>query len=168
MALLLSEESLTYLLPVRPNTHGPLDVPETDILENAVGPTVQPRPGGGGQAIEYTEYNNNYPTLPHGGHQPNPSVPRPGQTLIYVSAPGPDGSRVPKVVQLSDRNAHGFIFPDNKTGTPQEAQTQTTINWQPFKQSKAYIVTCQPVSQRNEKMFQVSKSTRTHWTSDCL
>lgn len=161
MAFLLSEETEVFPLPVPPrhNTLGPLDVPETDIVVNVVGPTVQPRPDEGGQGMEYTEYNNYHPTLPHSGHQPNPSVPRPGQTLIYVPAPGPDGSRVPKVVQLSDRNAHNFLFPENKTGSLQEAQTQTTISWQPFKQSKAYIVTCHPVTQRNEKMFQVREST---------
>lgn len=156
MAFLLSEDS-AFLLPVHPhrNTLGPLDVPETDIVVNVVGPTVQPRPDEGGQGMEYTEYNNQ-PTLPHGGHQPNPYVPGTGQTLIYLPVPGPDGSRVPKVVQLSDRNSHNLLFPENKTGVPQEAQTQTTVNWKPFKQSKSYIVTCQPVTQRNEKMFQVS------------
>lgn len=170
-AFLLSEESLLLPLPIPPrhNTLGPLDVPETDIVVNVVGPTVQPGPGEGGQGMEYTEYNNQ-PTLPHSGHRPNPYVPGTGQTLIYVPAPGPDGSRVPKVVQLSDRNAHGFTFPENKTGTPQEAQTQTTVSWQPFRQSKAYLVTCHPVTQRNEKMFQVSKPIRTHciWTFGCL
>ncbi|XP_017312739.1 fibronectin 1b isoform X2 [Ictalurus punctatus] len=151
-----TQESLLLPLPIPPrhNTLGPLDVPETDILVNVVGPTVQPGPGEGGQGMEYTEYNNQ-PTLPHSGHRPNPYVPGTGQTLIYVPAPGPDGSRVPKVVQLSDRNAHGFTFPENKTGTPQEAQTQTTVSWQPFRQSKAYLVTCHPVTQRNEKMFQL-------------
>lgn len=172
MAFLLSEE--LSLLPVRPhpNKLGPMDVPETEIVVNAVGPTVQTTPDQGGHGMEYTEYNNNnYPTLPHSGHQPNPSVPRTGQTLIYLPALGPDGSRVPKVVQLSDRNAHGFLFPENnKTGIPQEAQTQTTISWQPFKQSKAYIVTCHPITQHNEKMFQVSKAIRTHClgTFGCL
>ncbi|MCI4393535.1 hypothetical protein PGIGA_G00158520 [Pangasianodon gigas] len=150
-----TQESVS-LLPVhpRPNTLGPLDVPETDIVVNVVGPTVKPRPGEGGQGMEYTEYNNQ-PTLPHSGHRPNPHVPGTGQTLIYVPAPGPDGSRVPKIVQLSDRNAYGFLFPENKTGTPLEAQTQTTISWQPFKQSTAYLVTCHPVTQLNEKMFQL-------------
>ncbi|KAG7315630.1 hypothetical protein KOW79_020496 [Hemibagrus wyckioides] len=143
-------------LPVLPhhNTGGPMDVPETEIVVNVVGPTVQPRPDERGQGMEYTEYNNQL-TPPHSGQRPNPYVPGTGQTLIYVPAPGPDGSRVPKVVQLSDRNAHGFLFPENKTGTPQEAQTQTTISWNPFKQSKAYIVTCHPITHPTEKMFQM-------------
>lgn len=171
MAFLLSEETLVLPLPVplRPSTPGTLDVPEPDIVVNVVGPTVQPRPGEGGQGMEYTEYNNQ-PTLPHSGRQPNPYVPGMDQALIYVPAPGPNGSRVPKVVHLSDRNIHGFFFPENKTGTPQEAQTQTSISWQPFKQSTAYIVTCQPVTQRNEKMFQVSKPIRRYcfWTYGCI
>lgn len=155
MAVLLPDS--LPLLPIRPHHLGPLDVPETDIVVNVVGPTVQPRPDERGQGMEYTEYNNQ-PTLPH---QPNPYVPGVGQTLIYVPAPGPDGSRVPKVVQLSDRNAHSLLFTENQTGTPQEAQTQTTISWKPFKQSKAYFVSCHPISQHNEKMFQVRKPIRT-------
>ncbi|XP_060754440.1 fibronectin 1b isoform X2 [Neoarius graeffei] len=145
-----TQETLVFPLPVplHPNHLGPLDVPETDIVVNVVGPTVQPGPGENGQGIQYTE-DGNKPTLPH---RLNPGT---GHTFIYVSGPGPDGLRVPKVVQLSDRNAHGFFFPENKTGTPQEAQTQTSISWQPFKQSTGYIVTCQPVTQRNEKLFQL-------------
>ncbi|TSK17743.1 Fibronectin [Bagarius yarrelli] len=144
-----------FTLPSRSHSSlGPLDVPETEIVVNVMGPTVQPRPDKHGQGMEYTEYNNQ-PTLPHSGQRPNPYVPGTGQTLIYVPAPGSDGSRVPKVVQLSERNAHNFLFPENKTGTPQEAQTQTTISWKPFRQSKAYIVSCQPVTNRNEKMFQM-------------
>lgn len=170
MAFLLSEYSGSTL-PVLPhhNIGGPLDVPETEIVVNVVGPTVQPRPDERGQGMEYTEYNNQL-TPSHSGQRPNPYVPGTGQTLIYVPAPGPDGSRVPKVVQLSDRNAHLFLFPENKTGTPQEGQTQTTISWNPFKQSKAYIVTCHPITQSNEKMFQVSKPIRTTlvWTFGCL
>ncbi|XP_046693129.1 fibronectin 1b isoform X2 [Silurus meridionalis] len=149
-----TQETQTFPLPIPPrnNNLGPLDVPETEV--NVLGPTVQPRPGSGGQGMEYTEFNNQ-PTLPHSGHRPNPNTPGTGQTLIYVSAPGPDGSRRPKVVPLSDRNTLSFLFPENKTGTPQEAQTQTTVSWQPFKQSKSYLVTCHPVTQHNEKMFQV-------------
>ncbi|XP_027012423.2 fibronectin 1b isoform X2 [Tachysurus fulvidraco] len=136
-------------LPIRLDHFGPLDVPETDNGVNVVGPTVQPRPDERGQGMEYTEYNNQ-PTIPHSGQ--NPYVPGAGQTLIFVPAPGPDGSRVPKVLRLSDRNAHSLLFTENQ---PQEAQTQTTISWKPFKQSKAYFVSCHPISQHNEKMFQI-------------
>lgn len=159
MAFLLSEETVLFPLPVhpRPNNRGPLDVPETDV--NVAGPTVQPIPGHNGQGMEYTEYNNQ-PTLPHSGQQPRPGHYVPGQTLIYLPAPGPDGSRVPKVVQVSDKNAHSVLFPENETGAPQEAQTQTTVSWQPFRQSQSYLVTCHPVTHRDEKMFQVSKPIR--------
>ncbi|XP_053333185.1 fibronectin 1b isoform X2 [Clarias gariepinus] len=149
-----TQETVLFPLPVhpRPNNRGPLDVPETDV--NVAGPTVQPIPGHNGQGMEYTEYNNQ-PTLPHSGQQPRPGHYVPGQTLIYLPAPGPDGSRVPKVVQVSDKNAHSVLFPENETGAPQEAQTQTTVSWQPFRQSQSYLVTCHPVTHRDEKMFQI-------------
>ena len=56
------------------------------------------------------------------------------EPLVYIPRPGPDGVRVP-VVRVSEGPLPGlaaFGFPDNETGwTPQEAQTHTTITWQP-------------------------------------
>ncbi|XP_062865412.1 fibronectin 1b [Trichomycterus rosablanca] len=148
-----TQETSSLPVPPRRETYDRLDVPETDAdthgdTVNVAGPTVKPDPDAGGQGMEYTEYNN----LPHGGRQTGPYL---GQTLIYVSAPGPDGSRTPELVRVSDRNAQGFLFPENKTGTAQEAQTQTTVAWQPFQQSSAYLVSCHPITQRQEKMFQM-------------
>lgn len=126
----------------RRDTPDRLDVPETD----STGPTVRPGTGGRGQGLEYTEFNN----LPHGGRQPDPFYP--GQTLIYVSAPGPDGSRpAPKLVRVSDRNTQASLFPENKPSQ----ETRTTVTWQPFQQSSAYLLSCHPMTQRQEKMFQV-------------
>ncbi|XP_066518052.1 fibronectin 1b isoform X2 [Hoplias malabaricus] len=146
------------LLPPPPRRHGYLDVPdlEEENLVHVVVPTLQP--GKHGQHVEYTEHNK--PGEPQGGYQPyrpvRPLAPGSGQTLVYIPKPGPDGSRIPKVVTLSE-TTHGttFPFPENRTSTPQEAQTQTTITWQPFQQSSAYLVSCVPVTHRDEKAFQM-------------
>ncbi|KAL7846180.1 hypothetical protein AOLI_G00243720 [Acnodon oligacanthus] len=157
----------SLLLPTLPRhgTHDRLDVPEVDIDDNRVhvaGPTAPPREAERGQHVEYTEFNNHpdQPSTPHGGYQPTrirPHVPRAGESLVYVPQAGPDGVRVPVVVQVSERPDHGLIFdfPGNQTGTPQEAQTQTTISWQPYQQSSAYLVSCHPITHRDEKMFQM-------------
>ncbi|XP_076879380.1 fibronectin 1b isoform X2 [Brachyhypopomus gauderio] len=157
-------QEATSLLPTPPR-HGSndrLDVPEEDVDDNRVhvaGPTAQPDLGGHGQHVEYTEYNNR-PGQPSGGYRPSvtqPQVPGVGETLVYVPQAGPDGGRVPVVVQVSERAGHGlpFGFPENRTGTPQEAQTQTTISWPPFQHSSAYLVSCHPVTHQEEKMFQM-------------
>uniref|UniRef100_A0A8B9KD53 Fibronectin n=1 Tax=Astyanax mexicanus TaxID=7994 RepID=A0A8B9KD53_ASTMX len=130
------------LLPTPPRRgpgHDRLDVPEVDIDDNTVhmpGPTARPGQPERGQHVEYTEYNNH---------------------LVYVPQAGPDGARVPVVVQVSERPGHGlpFHFPGNKSGMPQEAQTQTTVTWQPYQQSSAYLVSCHPITHRDEKMFQM-------------
>uniref|UniRef100_A0AAR2KB67 Fibronectin n=1 Tax=Pygocentrus nattereri TaxID=42514 RepID=A0AAR2KB67_PYGNA len=152
----------SLLLPTLPRhgTHDRLDVPEVDIDDNRVhvaGPTAPPREGKRGQHVEYTEFNHpDQSGTPHGGYQP-PRIPKVGESLVYVPQAGPDGVRVPVVVQVSERPDHGLIFdfPGNQTGTPQEAQTQTTISWQPYQQSSAYLVSCHPITHQDEKMFQM-------------
>uniref|UniRef100_A0A8B9KAV1 Fibronectin n=1 Tax=Astyanax mexicanus TaxID=7994 RepID=A0A8B9KAV1_ASTMX len=147
------------LLPTPPRRgpgHDRLDVPEVDIDDNTVhmpGPTARPGQPERGQHVEYTEYNNQPGTPTHGGYQPV----RPRPSLVYVPQAGPDGARVPVVVQVSERPGHGlpFHFPGNKSGMPQEAQTQTTVTWQPYQQSSAYLVSCHPITHRDEKMFQM-------------
>uniref|UniRef100_A0A3B1IIC6 Fibronectin n=1 Tax=Astyanax mexicanus TaxID=7994 RepID=A0A3B1IIC6_ASTMX len=148
--------SLLPTPPRRGSGHDRLDVPEVDIDDNRVhgaGPTAQPGQPDGGQIVEYTEYNNQPGTPTHGGYQPV----RPRPSLVYVPQAGPDGARVPVVVQVSERPGHGlpFHFPGNKSGMPQEAQTQTTVTWQPYQQSSAYLVSCHPITHRDEKMFQM-------------
>ncbi|XP_049326073.1 fibronectin [Astyanax mexicanus] len=149
----------SLLLPTPPRRgpgHDRLDVPEVDIDDNTVhmpGPTAWPGQPERGQHVEYTEYNNQPGTPTHGGYQPV----RPRPSLVYVPQAGPDGARVPVVVQVSERPGHGlpFHFPGNKSGIPQEAQTQTTVTWQPYQQSSAYLVSCHPITHRDEKMFQM-------------
>lgn len=162
----------TSSLPSLPSHGGPdkLDVPEPDNRINTVGPTGHDSTDAHGQHVEYTEYNNQ-PKQPNIGYQPQnrhpiaqpnqprpqPYVPQVGETLVYVPQVGPDGGRVPQIIQVSERpgDGHPFGFPEDRTGRPQEAQTQTTISWQPFQQSSAYVVSCQPITHPDEKMFQV-------------
>lgn len=168
----LSRPELTSGLPSLPHHGGPdkLDVPEPDNRVHVVVPTVHESPDAHGQHVEYIEFNNQ-PNQPNKGYQPQhrqpvsqpnqprpqPYVPQVGETLVYIPKVGPDGGRIPQIIQVSERpgDGHPFGFAEDKTGRPQEAQTQTTISWQPFQQSSAYLVSCQPITHQDEKMFQV-------------
>lgn len=171
-ALLLtpfSRPELTSSLPNPPNHGGTdkLDVPENDNRVHVVGPTGPESPDEHGQHVEYTEYNNeptqpsrglpNHPQAGSNQPRPHPYVPQVGETLVYIPKAGPDGGRVPHVVQVSEKPGDGnpLGFPADRTGRPQEAQTYTTISWKPYQQSNGYLVSCQPITHHDENMFQV-------------
>ncbi len=63
------------------------------------------------------------------------------------------------MVQVSEGPEPGFPFGGlyNETNLPQEAQTQTTIMWQPVPHTSEYVVSCSPITEINEKNFQVSQ-----------
>ncbi|XP_069381858.1 fibronectin-like isoform X1 [Paralichthys olivaceus] len=145
------------LLPL-PLPHHPgddkLDVPEThlDNRVHVVGPNGQDGLGDHNQHVEYTEYNNNGDNK-FNGNSGHPQYPY-GQVrepLVFVPLPDAEGRRLP-ILKLNVPVGSAF---GNDTGVPQEAQTQTTISWKPYSQSNAYLVSCQPLTQLNEKMFQV-------------
>ncbi|XP_061774477.1 fibronectin 1a [Nerophis ophidion] len=157
---------LPKLLPVphRPTTDI-LDVPESfndKIFDtnqvHLAGTSGQSRLGQQGQHI-YTEYQslgpNNGLHGPHGG-------PKEGQRpilrepLVYIPVAGPDGNRVP-LVKVSETPLPGlaFGFPDNETELPQEAQTITTLFWQPIPHTSEYEVSCNPLTHLEEKGFQM-------------
>ncbi|XP_051982338.1 fibronectin 1b isoform X2 [Xyrauchen texanus] len=165
-----AKTQLPSSLPSPPRHGGPgkLDVPDADNSVHVVGSTGHDDEHG--QHVEYTEYNNQ-PNQPNSGYEPHnrpsgskpnkprpqPYVPQVGETLVFVPKPGTDGGRVPKVVQVSEKpgddNPFGFL--EDKSGRPQEAQTQTTVSWQPYHQSSGYLVSCQPITHEEEKMFQL-------------
>ncbi|XP_041643212.1 fibronectin 1b [Cheilinus undulatus] len=132
-----------------------LDVPETDFdnTVQVVGTSGQDGLGGQSQHVEYTEFNNNNGDNRYNGNSGNPQYPY-GQVrepLVFVPLPDAEGRRLP-ILKLNLPINTGF---GNDTGVPQEAQTQTTISWKPYRQSNAYLVSCQPITHQNEKMFQV-------------
>lgn len=68
------------------------------------------------------------------------------------------------ILQVSDGPLPGlaFGFPDNETELPQEAQTITTISWEPIPQTSEYEVSCNPITHLEERGFQVYTHTRAH------
>uniref|UniRef100_A0A3B3DJ67 Fibronectin n=1 Tax=Oryzias melastigma TaxID=30732 RepID=A0A3B3DJ67_ORYME len=118
--------------PHHPGGVSPLDVPEIDF---------------GGQGQQYIEYNNREDSSGN-SQSPFGQVREP---LIYVSHPDAEGRRVP-VVKL---NVPIGSISFNESGVPLEAQTQTSISWKPYSQSSAYLVSCNPLTSINEKMFQI-------------
>ncbi|XP_034741187.1 fibronectin-like isoform X1 [Etheostoma cragini] len=156
-------------LPQLPVPHRPttdiLDVPESfndKIFDtnhvHLSGTSGQNQPGQQGQHI-YTEYQSLGPN--NGLHGPF-SGPREGQRptlrepLIYIPVAGPDGNRVP-LVKVSEGPLPGlaFGFPDNETELPYEAQTITTISWSGVPHTSEYEVSCNPITQLEERGFQM-------------
>lgn len=68
------------------------------------------------------------------------------------------------ILQVSDGPLPGlaFGFPENETELPQEAQTITTISWEPIPQTSEYEVSCNPITHLEEGGFQVYIYTHTH------
>ncbi|XP_040899462.1 fibronectin 1b isoform X3 [Toxotes jaculatrix] len=138
-------------LPHRPGGVGDrLDVPETDLDNRVQVVGSNGQDGVSGQS-QHVEFSNNGDNNRYNGNNGNPQYPS-GQVrepLVFVSRHNAEGPIVKLNVPI------GSTF-GNETGVPQEAQTQTTISWKPYRQSNAYLVTCHPITQLNENMFQVS------------
>lgn len=156
---LLEAESL-QLPPQLPESSRPridiLDVPEdNDNFNNHVhmlGPNRHNTLGQQGQHV-YTEYQS----LNLGNNGQHPHAPNLREPLVYIPLAGADGQRVP-VVRVNEGPEPGFPFIDlyNETNLPQESQTQTTIIWQPVPHTSEYVVSCNPITEINDKSFQVS------------
>uniref|UniRef100_A0A4W5L5U9 Fibronectin n=1 Tax=Hucho hucho TaxID=62062 RepID=A0A4W5L5U9_9TELE len=128
---------MLYTLHIRLHTHMAQNqiffVPEWCCYKERFG-----KPG-----ICYTEYNNQNPQAPSGNGQT--PYGRPQTPLVFVPLPDAEGRRVP-VVNVNVPGGSPFGFPEKDTGIPQEAQTQTTIAWKPYKQSSEYLVSCNPLT----------------------
>ncbi|XP_030284459.1 fibronectin 1a [Sparus aurata] len=165
----VTDHILVPELPQLPVSHRPttdiLDVPESfndQIFDtnhvHLAGTSGQNQPGQHGQHI-YTEYQNLGPNnglhVPYGGPKEG-QRPTLREPLVYIPAAGPDGNRIP-LVKVSDGPLPGlaFGFPDNETELPQEAQTITTISWQPIPQTSEYEVSCNPITHMEEGGFQM-------------
>lgn len=131
---------------------GNLDVPETDLDNRIqlVGNGGQDGSGGQSQHVEYTEYNNN-----GNGGQPQSPYGQFREPLVILPLPDNEGRRLP----ILKMNVPVGVSPFNDSVVPQEAQTQTAITWKPYSQSNAYLVSCYPVTNLNENMFQVGEAT---------
>ncbi|XP_067299569.1 fibronectin 1a isoform X2 [Pseudorasbora parva] len=140
--------------PSRPR-HDILDVPEdNDHFNNHVqmlGPNRHNTLGQQGKHI-YTEYQS----FNLGNNGQHPHTPNHRKPLVYIPLPGADGQRVP-VVKVNEGPEPGFPFGGlyNETNLPQESQTQTTIIWQPVPHTSEYVVSCSPITEINEKSFQM-------------
>uniref|UniRef100_A0A668AUF8 Fibronectin n=1 Tax=Myripristis murdjan TaxID=586833 RepID=A0A668AUF8_9TELE len=126
-----------------------------------------------------------YVTYEEAGGLPRELTPRPhaGQSFAIVSGLKPGTEYVIKIVALQNalrstpligkartrKYTHlpkqiliegplpglPFGFPDNETELPQEAQTITTISWQPIPHSSEYVVSCNPITNLEERNVQM-------------
>ncbi|XP_016323341.1 fibronectin-like isoform X3 [Sinocyclocheilus anshuiensis] len=108
-----------------------------------------------------THITGYYITYEESGGSPRELTPRPNVDQNYATITGlkPGTEYIIKIFVLlnSQRSAPlvGTATTQDKTGRPQEAQTQTPISWQPYQQSSSYLVSCQPITHPDEKMFQM-------------
>uniref|UniRef100_A0A3Q3VVW6 Fibronectin n=1 Tax=Mola mola TaxID=94237 RepID=A0A3Q3VVW6_MOLML len=94
-----------------------------------------------------------YVTYEQAGGLPQELIPRPHATQSYAIINGlkPETEYVIKIVAL--QNALRSTPLVGKL--PQEAQTVTTISWQPIPQTSEYEVSCNPITHKEEGGFQM-------------
>ncbi|XP_056319129.1 fibronectin 1b isoform X3 [Danio aesculapii] len=136
----------------RPAVQSPTNLQFTSLTPNSISFTWQAPP---------THITGYYITYEESGSSPRELLPRNnvGQNYATITGLKPGTEYIIKIIALlnNQRSAPlvGTATTQDRTGRPQEAQTQTTISWQPFQQSSAYLVSCQPITHSDEKMFQM-------------
>uniref|UniRef100_A0A673CJW9 Fibronectin n=1 Tax=Sphaeramia orbicularis TaxID=375764 RepID=A0A673CJW9_9TELE len=157
----------------------PVVIPPTSIRFTSLNPTSISFTWEPSRSPGVTGY---YVTYEEAGGLPREVTPRPhaGQSYALVSGLKPGTEYIIKIVALQnslrssplvgkartreyDHNevsegplpGLAFGFPDNETELPQEAQTVTTISWQPIPQTTEYEVSCNPITHLEERGFQM-------------
>ncbi|XP_036419940.1 fibronectin 1b isoform X2 [Colossoma macropomum] len=136
----------------RPAVQSPTNLQFTSLTPTSISFTWQP---------PTTHITGYYVTYEEAGSTPSELIPRPHAGVNYATITGlkPATEYIIKIVALQNTQRSpplvGKARTRNQTGTPQEAQTQTTISWQPYQQSTAYLVSCHPITHGDEKMFQM-------------
>ncbi|KAK9980540.1 hypothetical protein ABG768_000139 [Culter alburnus] len=136
----------------QPTLQSPTNLQFTSLTPNSISFTWQAPP---------TQITGYYITYEESGGRPHELIPRPDADQNYATITGlkPGTEYIIKIFALlnTQRSAPlvGTATTQDKTGRPQEVQTQTTISWQPYQQSSAYLVSCQPITHQDEKMFQM-------------
>uniref|UniRef100_W5KDT9 Fibronectin n=1 Tax=Astyanax mexicanus TaxID=7994 RepID=W5KDT9_ASTMX len=96
-----------------------------------------------------------YITYEEAGSIPRELLPRPlaVRTSATITGLKPGTEYIIRIVALNNAQRSTPLL--GKTDLPQEAQTQTTITWQPVEHSDEYVVSCSPITEINEKTFQM-------------
>uniref|UniRef100_A0A7N8X7I5 Fibronectin n=1 Tax=Mastacembelus armatus TaxID=205130 RepID=A0A7N8X7I5_9TELE len=142
----------------------PTNIHFTSLNANSISFTWEPSrsPGVTGYYVTYEE----------AGGLPREVTPRPhaGQSYAIIDGLKPGTEYVIKIVALQNALRStplvgkvnegplpglAFGFPDNETELPQEAQTITTISWQPIPETSEYEVSCNPITHLEERGFQM-------------
>ncbi|XP_059409525.1 fibronectin 1b isoform X5 [Carassius carassius] len=141
-----------FTMTVNTAVPSPTNLQFTSLTPNSISFTWQAPP---------THITGYYITYEESGGLPRELIPRSdvGQNYATINDLKPGTEYIIKIFVLlnSQRSAPlvGTATTQDKTGRPQEAQTQTTISWKPYQESSGYLVSCHPITHPDEKMFQM-------------